>query len=39
MQHKLKGHQLVLNQIHWATKYHSFEENEADQASIGGSAG
>jgi hypothetical protein len=29
-----KDHQLVLNQIHWATKYQSFEENEADQAAI-----
>jgi hypothetical protein len=24
----------VLIQIHWATKYQSFEENEADQAAI-----
>jgi hypothetical protein len=24
----------VLNQIHWATKYQSFEENEADHAAI-----
>ena len=29
-----KGHQLVLNQIHWAAKYPSFEENEADQVAI-----
>jgi hypothetical protein len=29
-----KGHQLVLNQIHWAAKYPSFEENEADQTAI-----
>ena len=24
----------MLNQIHWATKYQSFEENEADQAAV-----
>ena len=29
-----KGHQLVLNQIHRATKYKSFEENEAEKAAI-----
>ena len=29
-----KGHQLVLNQIHWAAKYPSFKENEADQAAV-----
>jgi hypothetical protein len=29
-----KGHQLVLNQIHWSTKFQSFEENEADQSAI-----
>lgn len=34
MQHFENGHQLVLNRIHWAAKYPSFEENEADQAAI-----
>jgi hypothetical protein len=29
-----KGHQHVLKQIHRATKYKSFEENEADKAAI-----
>src|SRR5918999_1646673 len=34
MQHFEKDHQLMLSQIHWAAKYPSFEENEADQAAI-----
>ena len=29
-----KGHQLVLNQIHWAAKYPSFKKNEADPAAV-----